>query len=279
MTVPYHKDTDTAAIALGEYIPYREVPEHWTRELEAIVPRSDQVSWLKIVWHPGHPTTPLNRWVIYELQPRLDLVHPDRLADIRGPAPRTVGRWIPDPSVPGGKRWKSDSQHSQVQWDLFRETNCYPVLFWIIQGEHGGHPWRLSQAQRRFALSQFGPDFDVPNPGDLPYAEWDERVANAVRAADRLRKWEAEHGSDWTARTDDKDTAYGHIVREENAENEALGVAALKRLDTEIEDAVRDIPRRMLPGMSDLPMGDPHYNADAETLERALIEGASVEGA
>lgn len=236
-----------------DYVPHRVCPPAWQAELEAIVPRSDRVSWLKIAWHPGIFYSPLSRWVIYELEPNLDRIGPEILADIQGASPRSRGSWVPDPSIPeslGGHRWVSDSLHSLTQWELFRATNCYPVLFWIIQGHNGGHVWRLDRIKQRFMLAINGTD--VPNPGDLPYAEWDQRVAQQIIRYDRLRKWTQARAWDsrGTTRTD-----AGLIVHKEAFITEQQYTdEMLKWLDGQIHDAVSDLPASMVPAMSDLPV-------------------------
>lgn len=284
MTEPYHKGTASPNVALGEYIPNREVPEEWQRELEAIVPRSDRIPWLQLAWMPGLFYEPISRFVIYEMVPIVTLpsgdcnIPPDRLHDIRGPSPRERGKWVSDPDIPehlGGKRWHSESMHSLLQWQLFHESGgtLYPLLFWIIQGDQGGHVWRLDSVTRNFRLSLDGAD--VPDPGELPYAPWDNRVAEQMGRFDRLRKWHAMMTTPFTDRQLNK-TAAGLWIDKEtwNLEQE-YAKEMLRFLDTQIEEAVRDIPQRLLPGWSDLPPGDTHYNQDEDELERRLVEDTS----
>jgi hypothetical protein len=250
------------------YCAHRDVPPEWQAALEAIVPRSAVVPWLLLYWHAGQPYEPTQRWVVYECVPNLALVPPDHLRDLQGDSPRTRGTWRPDPTVPGGQRWCSDSLHSLAQWEIFGATHCYPKLFWIIQGSRGGHVWRLDHVLRNFKLS-LGQG-DVPNIGDLPYAEWDTRVAEQIGRYDRLRQWHAERAQPWTDRALHQTAAGLWVQQDAHAREQRYAAEMLKFLDAQIEDVVSDIPRSLLPSWCDLPPGDPYYNADAEALEHAL---------
>jgi len=39
----------------------RDVPPEWQTDLESVVPKSDRVTWLKIVWQAGMPYEPVQR--------------------------------------------------------------------------------------------------------------------------------------------------------------------------------------------------------------------------
>lgn len=272
-------ETKTGTVVGSIFAHDRPVPPEWQAALESIVPKSDRVPWLKIAWMPGMPYEPVQRFVIYEMVPIVTLpsgecnIPEDRLADIRGQSPRERGHWENDASVPGGKRWASHSFHSLLQWQLYRETGCYPLLFWIIQGDKGGHVWRLDAVTKNFRLSLDG--VDVPNPGELPYAEWDMRVADQIGRYDRLRRWNQLMQTPWTDRQLNKTEAGLWVDKETWDLEKEYAAEMLKFLDAQIEDAVRDIPRALLPGWSDLPEGDRYYDKDRDELERALIEDTS----
>jgi hypothetical protein len=266
------------------FVHDRPVPPAWQQALEVIVPKSDRVPWLQLAWMPGMLYSPVQRYVIYEVVPIVDLpngecnIPADRLRDIRGTSPRERGQWVVDPSIPehlGGKRWVSESLHSLVQWQLFHATGgtAYPLLFWILQGDQGGHVWRLDSVTRNFCLSLDG--HDVPNPGELPYAEWDNRVAEQIGRFDRLRRWHALMQTPWTDRQLNKTDAGLWVDRETWDLEKQYAKEMLRFLDMQIEEVVSDIPRRLLPGWSDLPPGDRYYNRGAEELERSLIEDTS----
>jgi len=271
-------------VTASPFVASRAVPPEWQAALEAIVPKSDRVPWLQLAWMSGMPYEVVGRWTIYEMVPLIDLpggvanVPLDRLHDIRGISPRERGRWVLDPGIPehlGGKRWVSDSLHSLLQWELFHATGgtAYPLLFWIIQGDKGGHVWRLDSVTRNFRLTM--DEYDVPNPGELPYAEWDNRVAEQIGRFDRLRRWHQMMQTPWTDRQLNKTDAGLWIDRETWDLEKYYAAEMLRFLDAQIEDVVRDIPRRLLPGWSDLPPGDTHYDKDRDELERHLLEDTS----
>lgn len=263
----------------------RDVPAEWQRELESIVPRSEQVPWLKIVWQPGLIYEPVQRWEIYEMIPALQHVPLEIREALEGPNPREVGEWMPDNRIPqhlGGKRWITSSFVSQLQWRLFHETHCYSQRFWIIQGTRGGHKWKLSPAEHNFAQRLRGAsrlalgavgmadddgEIDTPLPGDLPYAEWDRRVREKMIEHDKLRRWK--QARPWDARQANKTDAGLFVKRERKAEEEEFAQAMLKYLETQVSDVVSDIPRRLLPARSDLA---PTGLVDEEALDAQFVD-------
>lgn len=256
----------------------REVPAEWQRELEAIVPKTDRVPWLKIVWQPGTPYEPVQRWEIYEMVPLLQYV-PFEIVDClkNGQSPREWGEWVPDRKIPeefGGKRWITSSLVSLVQWQLYHETGCYSQRFWIIQGERGGHKWKLSQAEQNYLAAFFGEGADTPFPGDRPYAEWDNRVAAKIVEHDKLRRWKLT--TPWDGRQADKTKAGLYVKRDRKTEEERFAWAMLRYLESQVSDVVSDIPRTLLPGPSDLPDGDHHFNKDEDAVDRDLVENTAT---
>lgn len=259
----------------------REVPTGWQENLEEVFPRDTRLPWLKIHWHAGIEYAPTQRWVVYAMQPRLDLVPPDLLECCTKEDPRTWGVWV-TPRVPlptggfstGKARWVSDSFLSHEQWVLYQETHCFPQLFWIIQGDQGGHKWQLSELEQSFLSSIGKPEADTPQIGALPYAEYDNRVREKLLGADKLRRWR--HRMDWEARYDRGVTEAGIIVGSERAaQRQAYATQTLAWLDSQIVDAVEDIPRRVLGKILDaLPSSDDSPDADAEQMHQNLIEGA-----
>jgi hypothetical protein len=232
------------------------------------------------------PYEPVQRWEIYEMTPVFETedgpnVPLDILKCLKGPNPRHEGVWVPDPRIPehlGGKRWLSDSLVSLVQWELYRETGCYGQRFWIIQGSRGGHKWRLSAAEKNFlaSFSAGGREAkapDTPLPGDRPYAEWNELAKQQIVRLDKLRKWDM--GKSWEDRFAGKTEAGLYVQRGRYAEEQTFAKTMLKWLDTQIEEAVDDIPRSMLPSNSDLPDGDHYFNKDEDALERELVESTA----
>lgn len=172
----------------------RDVPRGWQEQLDALFPRDGIFAWLHLewwagerfkVWHPGGfwqvAEQRVQRWVIYQMSwpghiP--DLVLPD----LEGPHPRLRGHW-----EPATLEWVSDCSVSREQWELYRRTGCYAQPFWILQGDRGGHKRRFTPLESRL-LKANGRPGDPPFPGDLPYAELDNRVLDQLVRYDRLRR-------------------------------------------------------------------------------------------
>ena len=140
----------------------REVPAEWQAELDRAFPRHENISWLKLAWLAGTPDAPIQRWGIYQMVPRA----------------RTT------PFVLDGREL---NYNAMVPWlaKIVRETGQYGILYWIIQGKHGGHRWMLSEVEQSVSLANGGAQ-DTPKPGELPYAEFDSRVLAKVAVMDKI---------------------------------------------------------------------------------------------
>lgn len=254
----------------AQFIYDRPVPPNWQAELEAIVPRTERANWLILAWHPGIQYEPVQRWLIYEVLVKNAHVPGDILESCRGKCPREDGQWVSDATVAGGKRWRSNSLVDLVQWRLYQQTGHFCQPFWVIQGTHGGHRRRLSQAEENFFAS-----FDlpaVPNPGELPYAEWDHRVARQIGEADRLRKWQENMATPWDDRGLSKNAAGLWVRQDRRDEERKYAAAMLKWFEGQVADVVSDMPRSIASQIFDAPTGDSRFNADEDELDRKLVE-------
>ncbi len=224
--------TTTATIREKERGFTREPPvsratiDGWQAELERVVPRLDQLSWLKVVWEPGYAWDRRNRWVLWQMKPAFRAVqkfdasgkpHTTRelnmsaelWAALNGPDPMSEGhacfdgwcdctlkhkRWVGGSAVPGVD-W--------MTWKLFQETGCYGARWWVIQGENGGHRYALSSSEKRMVQFQSGggDDFRLPKIAELPFAPFDERVLEHVRRYDKLIAWQKTRNKDFGTRT------------------------------------------------------------------------------
>ena len=232
------------------------------------------IPWLKLVWFAGESYEPIGRWAIYEMYPELEHTPDEILADLKGPSPRDPGngRWKEDDTVPqhlGGKRWVSDSTVSLQQWNLFREFNCYPRLFWIVQGKYGGHKWVLSPEEQSFLKLRGHKLTDTPAPGDLPYAKFDQRVMVQLREYDRLYKYDKTLS--WEKRAKDKNRA---IVLLQEQRDEDLQKFR-HQLDRWLTAQVMEVVDETYPFWrdADLPAGDRYFDHDRDAVERLFIEG------
>jgi hypothetical protein len=147
----------------------REPPAEWQEALEALYPRNEEVSWLKVYWVSGEPSNPVQRWVIFQMTPR-SKIPIAVLPLLQGPAPSKTYR---PPMM-------------REQWDLFRSTTCYAQPFWIIQGNHGGHKRRFSQVEQQM-LKLHNQPTEPPIAGTLPYAPFDQRVLDKLAPLDQVR--------------------------------------------------------------------------------------------
>ncbi len=132
----------------------------WQRELHRIAPPDAESVSLHLYWEPGFPWEPINRWMIGTVETRI----PDFFLDaLRGPDPRTQGRW--DNVLQEYKTWAACSRQ---QWDYYQATGHMLKRYWVVQGSKGGHRLDYSQVESRISAIHGGPA-QPPYPGDLPY--------------------------------------------------------------------------------------------------------------
>ena len=169
----------------------RTPPEAWERTLGLIAPPSEHLSWLKLVWEPGDPWQPIGRWMLWHLLPRKvlfsaeDGFYADVARELEGPHPRSTGYWdARKRQYVGGPCTMID----RMTWEVYRRTGCYGRRWWTIQGTKGGHRHRLSPTEQRVFHLATGRK-STPAPGDLPYADFDQRTVRAILSFDKVRAW------------------------------------------------------------------------------------------
>ena len=146
-------------------------PEAWEKELRAISPISTKFSHLRLRWHPA------NIWVLYECVPA-ELIPPSKLEQLTD---------RPYWELPPGQRLGRMVSVSAYQFWMYQQHKVWARPFWFIQGNNGGTPARLSDYEAAMAKAAGFPT-DVPAPGELPYAPFDQRVVQQIVARDRLWK-------------------------------------------------------------------------------------------
>lgn len=154
-------------------IPPAGVIERWQPELDRIAPPTERgLSHFRLVWEPGEPWQPVNRWVVWEMN------LPERgplgtHMDLLGPPPRRFGRW-------NGRYFEQERSFTinQRQWEIHRETGLWGRPVWIVQGENGGHKRRWNEVEQNLIRMQLNTQeiLDPPAMGDLEYAEPDRRT-------------------------------------------------------------------------------------------------------
>jgi len=239
----------------------------------AAVPANRRVPWLKLVWEPGEIEEPVQRWFIYEMLPPAQLLK-DRSAASRfhtselfkvleGPPPRSLRSWK---ELEGKWRWVSESPVTQLQWDLWHETGCFGMPFWIVQGIWGGHKRWFNHIEQR-VLRLHRHSASVPPPGALPFAEWDNRTVSALAEQRRLREVFDALGN----RDLEVSTALDHRVKR-SALAKQTGIELLAWLDRQIAAGVDE--SKHLWRTSDLPTSDSAAITDQqmEQAEQEFVE-------
>lgn len=224
-----------------------ELLERWQQELEQVAARSEQVSWLKLVWdvHVG-------RWFIYQVFPQY--VTPALyLADDQEYVYRDQ-RLQPDPTKP----LRLERRHvSAEQWELYQETGCYCQPFWCIQGEHGGHKLVFTSIEKKILAAEGLPN-TPPEPGTLSYAPFDRRVIEKLVPLDKLKKYH--RMLDFCLRNPEQMDA-------EDAESERyMRERVWKWLETQVAQSIHDSGVKWGSVRADAPEGDRRLD---EKLERA----------
>ena len=174
----------------------RTPPRSVVDAVASFAPINDVTTGLLPSWEAGDPWQPIERWGIWQVFPARTLpldagtMAWDIWKELRGPHPRSAGHWCADGwcacrTKLDGWRGSKVKCINRRQWELYRETGRYCRLWWIVQGEHGGHRYRLDQTEQRILQIHTGRS-DVPAPGDLPYAPIDARVFDAIRHYDRV---------------------------------------------------------------------------------------------
>lgn len=165
------------------FIWKREPRQEWQSALDKIAPPAefDNKARAVIWWEPGDEWEPIQRWMIYQVLPR-KAIPPDILLQLMGNHPRSKGRysqrmrcWVdgPAPSI------------TRTAWEIFRVTGGWAKAYWVVQGPNGGHRFKLQRWEGVLSMLHGGKP-DTPAPGDLPYAEPDERTFQKLREA---AKW------------------------------------------------------------------------------------------
>ena len=155
--------------------------KEWTTSLHGVCPHYTGVSWFKGVWEPGEEWDPVQRYVIWQMRTpeetqRLILRDYPGVTGFHEEHPRKDAKWDKKLGCfvkKDGRLAKTD----KLTWELYHETGCYGIRFWVIQGDRGGHRFHLSHLEKQILkFASGGKMRDVPRMGDLPYAPFDARV-------------------------------------------------------------------------------------------------------
>jgi hypothetical protein len=269
----------------------REVPAHWQTDLERLTPRMDRVTWLYLQWLPGWPYEPVQRFGVYEIVPLamigriLEEQAQSGLKDsplalqwehLHGSDPRTLGRFYTDKTT-GTERFRGKTLISYPQWCAHRATGGLPLLAWIIQGDWGGHCWQFGPfEQAMFELGGLSvEEVDalmnaLPRPGDLPYADYDQRVFRQLATRDRLKQWrEARPWDERISRTN-----AGLLVQtDESAARVAFSKKYLAWIEAQIANVVSDAPRTQVVKFAEDTRHEWEAPGDEDALDHNILTG------
>lgn len=170
----------------------------WVRDLRAISPLYTRLSHLELWWEAGLPWAPVQRWVLYQLQP-LEAMTPwaaddwGALMDLEQPC-RCAWEWtaLPlggNPTSPNTVRCGHCRRvRTQGRTNIFEawRRGYHAQPFWILQGLRGGHKVSFTTQEAELAAHKGFPK-EPPPPGALGYAEWDGRVKRRIVAYDALQ--------------------------------------------------------------------------------------------
>lgn len=151
----------------------KPVPESWEKRLREISPVLDRTSHLRFRWRQA-----TEQWELYECTPAI------LLSD--GRVKQLTQHWseLPKSQQGGRKLFVSEYQHY-----MFRTHRVEASRFWVLQGDHGGTPACYTEREERMLKAMNEPT-EVPPPGLLPFAPFDERAVRAIQARDRLIKYD-----------------------------------------------------------------------------------------
>lgn len=190
-----------APVSSGGFLHERTPRPEWVAALREHSPLTDAHGALELLWEPGDVWIPGQRWMLYEMIPAdPEFVDYERLLELRGPNPRATGHMCTARTVDGQfaclckvklEGWRNeDGEPSGVnltQWKLYQRTGRFGRPWWVIQGSRGGHKAFLTKEERMF-LAAAGKKTEMPAIGELPYAEFDQRVIEHVVRFNRLRQ-------------------------------------------------------------------------------------------
>lgn len=253
------------AVSIGAAFDWHRDPRpEWVERLQGIAARSEVFPSLTLAWEAGHPEIPIQRWMAFVLQP-IQYVGESVLRELQGPHPWSTGHLD---KAAGLWRGGATVYVRPIQWDLYRLTGQLATPFWVIQGPNGGHRFSLNPWESRLSQLVGGPA-DTPCPGDLPYAEPDERTWARLAESDQVRRYQKiiEYGMRRPMDLDAEDeAACEHAARKVV---EWFGLRAAEDSD-EMAFALRrsDIPR---PASWDNQHIEPDTAAAIETTVREVV--------
>jgi len=151
----------------------KQPPAEWVARLREIDPIRDLVSCLEFVWDINS-----ERWWLFECVPVYEsetgpTVPLQILEELKGPDPELIPETCP--------------LISHRQWLMFQKTGRWARPSWIIQGTKGGNLHSFDSATVEL-LQRTGRRSTPHYSGELPYADFDERVVQQILKMNKLYK-------------------------------------------------------------------------------------------
>lgn len=243
--------------------PVRPDPE-WQRALDVLAPASDEMASFYLYWEPGSGHWDVvNRWMIANVIPPKK-IPPFVRELLEGPNPRDAGYY----DVVLRKFVSSAGPVSERQWLYYRLTGAYLAPYWVIQGTKGGHKLRWSHEEQTLAGIN-GRETALPLPGDLPYAEPDNRTWYALGQAARMAEFDYLLGT--------VDNAALLLDQEERAIAENMRKELWGWMEGQIEEVAPELEHAYRDDMSMAPDGDRDLPRKFEELKETFITGKAIE--
>lgn len=247
----------------------RTIPAGWESRLAEISPPTNLVKYLKLVHEEGYPWEPVDRFLIYEMLPARfmeekngqeslislvleQLQHPVPPSEMGGYYDHALHEYVPNP----------DCLITTRAWNLYRETGCWGRPFWVIQGDRGGHKWEFSEIEKK-TLRLNNLPAEAPAPGDLPFAEFDERVVEQLQRLDMLK---GIHGR--LKHTKETTAAQGKLTQE-RLERE-FRVQLLSFLRDQVDSIAGDVTKSLL------ALDAPRSDFNVKEMERLSEESTDA---
>lgn len=227
------------------------VPEEWEKRLAEFSPRTTRFTWLKLIWEQGYPWEPVERYLVYQMVPG-HAVDEAVLEQLEDPHPPSAHGNYYD-TVKQEFIRNPDCLITERAWHMFRETGCWGRPYWVIQGENGGHKRWFTTVEKKLLRLANLPD-EPPAPGDLPYAEFDDRVERHLRMLDLM------HNVHNDLRRKKVLSNEGHHERQEALEKE-FRVQLTRWLSEQVLEVGPDVHKGLL------AMDAPRSKADPKKLE------------
>ena len=234
----------------------------WQEELDRITPASNSEHKARAIiwWEPGDEWEPIQRWIIYQMLPK-KAIPPHILKELQGPHPRSTGSYSKALGC-----WKNGCAPNitRTAWEIFQKFGGWAQPFWILQGENGGHRYKLFPWEKVLLHLATGRK-DTAAPGDLPYCEPDQRTWASL--------WDAKHRSEEAAKVAMLATKYrGELDGEDVQMVDKAAREFVKSWGESVSQHADEFAwaLRKNPSMARADAVDADYDADEEDLIREL---------